>query len=766
MIPERVVICSVGAVTSEGVGAAALWDGVVNARVAIRPMRQIPMQGFGTSVGGEVGVAARPNHDYLRPKGHRDPAIDFAIKAAEEAMDGAASLHERLAPERWGIVVGTCNAGLLSGEEWYASGMAWGSDQPQMLLLVPPQALAEALAGCFALRGPALSIATACAAGANAVGAAAQLIRGGQADAVLAGGSDALSAVVFAGFTSMEALSPASAAPYSRSRQGLSLGEGSGMLVLVRQAVAEQLGLPVIAELVSLGLSADGYHPTAPHPQGEGAARAITAALKAGGVRPDQVAYINGHGTGTPKNDPAETSAIKAAFGPASAHVMVSSTKSMIGHLLGAAGAVEAIVTARALEEQVAPPTANFDEGDPECDLDYVPNRARPAKIDYALSNNFAFGGANAVLLLARAGVVDGRLPAVETDQVVVTGLGAVSPAGVGIEALLEAYRGGRECLAVEDGARVGRTTFDPNPFLTTRDRRRMDRLSVFAVSAAKLALADAALTIDESNRARVGVLFATGLGPMEVMEEFVRPLLAEGPAAANPALFPNVVYNAAGGYVAMFTGAVGPASTLTTGFAAGASALAYGYELTSANEADAILCVAADTLNDTVIRAHRELGMLGDGSGFGLSEMGVAVLLERRTAAQRRGARIYGSLASYGFTSDGLGIATFDIQGRGLERAMAGAVYRAGVWPDSVGRVWTSAAGFRPADHAENVAIRRYFGDIRREAPKMLLGEPMGAGGALNLALALKSREPDDQAPAVVNSCSLGGTHVSLVVR
>jgi len=245
-----------------------------------------------------------------------------------------------------------------------------------------------------------------------------------------------------------------------------------------------------------------------------------------------------------------------------------------------------------------------------------------------------------------------------------------------------------------------------------------------------------------------------------------VRPLLAEGPQAANPALFPNVVYNAAGGYIAMFTGAVGPASTLTTGFAAGASALAYGYELLAANEADAILCVAADTVNDTVIRAHRELGMLGEGSGFGLSEMSIGVLLERRRAAELRGARVYGTLAGYGFTSDGLGVATFDIQGRGLERAMAGALFRAGVWPDAIRSVWTSAAGFRPADHAENQALRRYFGDIRKEAPKMLLGEPLGAGGALNLALALKSRKPGEASPDLLNSCSLGGTHVSLVLR
>src|SRR5439155_479843 len=258
----------------------------------------------------------------------------------------------------------------------YQAGMRGEAADPRLVMLVPPQALAEAVSGAFGIKGPVLSIDTACAAGANAIGYAAELVRTGQADAVLTGGSDALSDVLFAGFNSLESLSPAPAAPYSKDRSGLSLGEGSGMLVLVREDLAREAGLPILAEVMSYALSADGYHATAPHPEGEGAARAIKAALAAGGIKPEEVRYVNGHGTGTAKNDPAETAATKVGLGDAARNVAVSSTKSMIGHLLGAAGAVENIVTVQALVHQIVPPTANFTEPDPECDLDYTPNQA------------------------------------------------------------------------------------------------------------------------------------------------------------------------------------------------------------------------------------------------------------------------------------------------------------------------------------------------------------------------------------------------------
>jgi 3-oxoacyl-[acyl-carrier-protein] synthase II len=775
---NRVVVTGMGAVTPEGVTLEEYWEGVRNGKVAIREVQHLPMDGFRTSIGGEVQDEFQPEHEYLNPDGFHDRAIDFTVRAAEEAMRNCGVGVGPIPSERWGVVIGTCNAGLLAGEEWWMRRDRGEKPDPRLVMLVPPQAIAEALSGTFGLKGPALSVDTACAASANAIGYASALVRDGQVDAVLTGGSDALSDILVAGFNSLESLSPEPAAPYSIDRKGLSLGEGSGMLVLMSEHVAREQGAPILAEIIGYGLSADGYHPTAPHPEGRGASRAIQTALKQAGVSPDEVGYVNSHGTGTAKNDPAETAATKVGLGEDAAYkTAVSSTKSMIGHLLGGAGAAEAIVTVKTLQDQVLPPTANFTEPDPECDLDYVPNEPREAQLDIALSNNFAFGGANASVLFARAGARAEGPPAPDTDRVVITGLAALTPAGTDLDALWSAYKEGRDCTSTEDGTQVGRVELSASDFLAPKERKRVDRLGVFSIIATRLALEDAGVELTDDNRTRVGAILGTGVGPMESMVDFAIPVIQEGASGANPALFPNTVYNAAAGQVAIKVGTTGPTSTVTAGHAAGASSLCYGADLAAADHADAVLCLGADALTDTVIAAYRELGVLGDsapqegGTGFALAEAGVAILVERLGKAQERGARIYGELLGYGITSDAKGIGRIDPEGVGIERAMRLALERAGIDAGDVKAVWASKSGLSVVDEAEDKAIERVLGsDAKVIAPKLLLGEPMGAGASLATALALKGWQEGDEehsprGPVLVNSTSLGGTNFSVVL-
>jgi 3-oxoacyl-[acyl-carrier-protein] synthase II len=772
---QRVVVTGMGAITSQGNSLQEFWDGVSNGRVAIRDVQHMSMEGYRTSLGGEVQDPAAPAHSYLNPDGFRDRAIDFTIKAAEEAMANCGVEVGQIPAERWGVVIGTCNAGLLAGEEWYRRRKRGEQPDPRLVLLIPPQAFAEALSGVFDLRGPVLSVDTACAASANAIGFAGELIRNGQADAVLTGGADAFSDVLYAGFNSLESLSPEPAAPYSRDRKGLSLGEGSGMLVLMREDLARQHGAPVLAEILGYGLSADGYHPTAPHPEGRGAARAIKTALAQGGVSPEEVRYVNSHGTGTPKNDPAETAATKVGLGEEAARrAAVSSTKSMIGHLLGGAGAIEAISTVKTLERQLAPPTASYTEPDPECDLDYISDGPREMAIDIAMSNNFAFGGANASLVFARAGAKAQGPPQPRLDRVVITGLGALTPAGTDIQALWEAYSAGRDCTAGEDGARIGRVDFSPGDFLNPKERKRVDGLGLLSIIASRQALSDAALELDDENRTRVGAILGTGVGPMESMEGFAVGVIEEGAGGANPAVFPNTVYNAAGGQVAIKVGALGSASTVTVGHAAGASSLCYGYDLTATDHADAVLCLGADSLTDSVITAYRELGILsgttaggGDSPGLALSEAGVAVLVERLGFARERGARIRGEVLGYAITADARGIGRLDPGGEGLERAMRLALEHAGVSASELAAVWAARCGLTVADEAEAKAIERVVGaDAKVNAPKLLLGEPMGAGASLSVALAIAAWDHDtDVGPVLINSTSLGGTNFAIVL-
>ncbi len=772
---RRVVVTGMGVISPQGATLEEYWDGVRNGRVAIREVKHLSMDGFRTKIAGEVQVDVTPAHAYLTPDGFHDRAIDFTMRAAEEAMRNCGVGVGPIAAERWGVVIGTCNAGLLAGEDWWIRRGRGETVDPKLVLLVPPQAIAEALSGAFDLEGPVLSVDTACAASANAIGYASALIRDGQADAVLTGGADALSDILVAGFNSLESLSPEPARPYSIDRTGLSLGEGSGMLVLMNEAVARERGAPILAEVIGYGLSADGYHPTAPQPEGKGASRAIQTALRQAGVTPLEVGYVNSHGTGTAKNDPAETKATKVGLGAEAAYkTAVSSTKSMIGHLLGGAGAAEAIVTVKALQEQVLPPTASFTAPDPECDLDYVPNHPRDAKLDVALSNNFAFGGANASVLFARAGARPGAPPAPASDRVVITGLSALTPAGTDLGALWDAYEQGRDCTLAEDGAQLGRVALTASDFLAPKERKRVDRLGVFSIISARQALQDAGIGLDdEQQRNRVGTILGTGVGPMESMVEFARAVIDEGASGANPALFPNTVYNAAAGQVAIKVGTTGPTSTVTAGHAAGASALTYGFDLAAADHADAMVCLGADALTDTVISAYRDLGLVrGEtGDGFALAEAGLSVVLERLGRAQHRGVRIYGELLGYAITSDARGIGRIDPEGAGLERAMRAALQRAGIAPGEVRAVWANRCGLTVADEAESKAITRVLGaEVPVLAPKLLLGEPMGAGALACVALALEGWQRGDAArsprgPILVNAMSLGGTNFSIAL-
>ncbi|MEJ3743465.1 beta-ketoacyl-[acyl-carrier-protein] synthase family protein [Actinomycetes bacterium KLBMP 9797] len=762
-----VAVVGLGAITAQGPDAAALWQGARAGRVAIRHVTGLEMGGYRTKFGGEVAGVPAASYPYRRPPDFRERVVELALAAAGEAVDSQRPLMSAVDGGRAGVVFGTCNAGLLSGRRWLAALAAGERPDPLLPALVPPQATAEAVAGAFGLAGPVLSVNTACAAGANAIGWAADLIRLGKADVMLAGGADALSDVLFAGFNALEALSPEPARPYSKGRQGLSLGEGAAFLLLAREDLA---GAAPIAWIGGYGLSADGYHPTAPRPDGSGAARAIRDALRAAGVAADEVGYVNGHGTGTDKNDPAETRAIRGALGPAADRIAVSSTKSMIGHLLGAAGAAEALVTAQALAEQVAPPTASYLGPDPECDLDYVPETARPLDTRVALSNNFAFGGANACLVLTRDN--DAHRTVVPDGRVAVTGLAVLSPAGIGVDAAAAAYLRGASLATAADrfGAQVGTLEFAPEPYLDRKARRRMDRLTVAAVVAAGMARDDAGLPAGPDGDAGTGVVFGTAAGPVEAMAEFTRPLFIEGAAAANPAVFPNTVYNQAAGQIAQHLRWYGPTSTVCAGHAAGASALAYGYDLLRAGHADAIVCVATDVLDELVVRAYRDLGLLSERPGdrrLPLGEASVAVVLERWDAARARGARIRAELAGYGMAARVSPRWLADPAGAATERAMRAALDAGGAEPDDVAGVWLAAAGLATVDRAETRALARLFpGASRRPAlaaPKRVLGDSLGAGGALCFALAASA---DGSGPQLVNAVSLGGTSVSLLLR
>ncbi|HEX9312120.1 MAG TPA: beta-ketoacyl-ACP synthase II [Actinomycetota bacterium] len=405
---RRVVVTGIGPVSPIGVGRNAFWESLLAGRGGVRRIQRFDPSDLPVQIAGEV-TDFDPT-EFLTQKEVRrtDRAVHFAVAAARLAWADAG--EPEVDHARTGVMFSTGIGGLESLLAQHKVFLERGADRvsPFMVPMLMPNAAAGQVAMHFGFTGPNECITTACAAGAHAVGEGYRVIRNGLADVCIAGGTEASTLpLCIAGFAQMQALSrnrdPSRASrPFDANRDGFVLSEGAGALVLEDAERAVARGATIHAEVAGYGASADAYHITAPEPEGLGAIQAMQAALRDAGEQPEAVGYINAHGTSTQLNDVAETRAIKKALGDHAYRMAVSSTKSMTGHMLGAAGAIEAGVAALALEHGVIPPTINYETPDEDCDLDYVPNENREEDIELAMSNSFGFGGQNAVLVLRR----------------------------------------------------------------------------------------------------------------------------------------------------------------------------------------------------------------------------------------------------------------------------------------------------------------------------------------------------------------------------
>jgi 3-oxoacyl-[acyl-carrier-protein] synthase II len=408
MTERRVVVTGIGPVTPVGIGLKAFWDGIVDGRSGGGDVTLFDASEFPVRTACEVRDFDPTA--FMEPKAIKrtDRAIHFAVAAAKLAWEDAGT--PQVEPSRTAVVVSTGIGGLTTmlAQTRVLFDRGPGKVSAFLVPAMMPNASAGQVAMEMGFTGPNVCIVTACAAGAHGVGEGYRYIVDGLADVCLAGGTEAvITPLSMAGFAQMGALSrhpdgARASRPFDAERDGFVLSEGACVLVLEEAERAAARGARVYAELAGYGASADAYHITAPEPQGTGAVLAIEAALADAGEAPEAVDYINAHGTSTPLNDASETRAVKKVFGDHAHKVPISSTKSMTGHMLGAAGAVEAAVAALAVAEGVVPPTTNYETPDPDCDLDYVPNEARKVDVRFALSNSFGFGGQNAVLALRR----------------------------------------------------------------------------------------------------------------------------------------------------------------------------------------------------------------------------------------------------------------------------------------------------------------------------------------------------------------------------
>jgi 3-oxoacyl-[acyl-carrier-protein] synthase II len=405
----RVVVTGMSVISPIGTGLADFWDNLTKGKSGIRRITRFPVDEYPCRIAAEVDFEPTLYLD-RREARKMDRFSQFGVVSARMAVQDAA-LEGALVPERSGVVMGTGIGGMETFEREFRVLAEKGPGRVSPFLI--PMMIANMAAGHVSidlgLKGPINTVVTACASGTNAIGEAYWIVRRGDADVMIAGGTEApITPVALAGFCALKALSTrndrlaGASRPFDKTRDGFVMGEGAAVLVLESLSSALERGARIYAEIVGYGMSSDAYHITAPSPCGEGAARAMRAALESAGVSPEEVDYVNAHGTSTPANDLHETQALKSVLGERAPSVAVSSVKSMLGHLLGAAGAIETVATALALKHQVIPPTINYETPDPECDLDYVPNEARRADVRCALKNSFGFGGQNACLLLKR----------------------------------------------------------------------------------------------------------------------------------------------------------------------------------------------------------------------------------------------------------------------------------------------------------------------------------------------------------------------------
>jgi 3-oxoacyl-[acyl-carrier-protein] synthase II len=636
----RVVVTGLGIVSPLAPGARATMDRLCRGEVAFGPVTLFDVTGQRAGHAAEVrdlsvrDVAPRGEHEQWS----RTDAM--AVVAAREAL-GEARLDPRDAP--LDLVVGGTTGGMFETEALLSEMHRDPARREPLsrMLSHPLSATADRLARTIGPFRSTRTICSACSSGANAVLLAAAAIRSGRSSRVLAGGADGLCRLTFAGFNVLGAIDPESCRPFDRRRTGLGLGEGAAFLVLEAEEAALARGATPLVEVASWAIGSEAHHITHPEREGTRAARLIQSALARGGVARSELDYVNAHGTGTPHNDAMEAAALRAALGDDIARVAVSSCKGQIGHTLGAAGAIEAAITALALVRGELPPTMGLEQPDDACRLHHVMRASRKAAAGAAISNSFGFGGSDTVLLLTRPGRFQPAAPRGRRYPVV-TASATLGPLGLSGSIASAGY------LEAGEGPSAPGVAFDAKEQLDLSRARRMDRATRMLTSVVAAALREASFTGPRENEC-VGIVGGAAYGNVDGSAEFVRTIQEKGARLASPLVFPSLVPSSPAAHASIYLGLQGPVLTTLDLGTTGESAIALAADLVEAGEADALV---AASIEERSAIAERVLGPLCSGSGTwaGLRTEGAsAVVIEAAESARGRNASILARVVATG---------------------------------------------------------------------------------------------------------------------
>lgn len=741
---KRCVITGLGMINAIGNSVDESWNNCINGVSGIKEVKSIDTSECYAHLGAES--AEHFDVDAGEDADKMDRVSLLCVKAAREALaDSKIEINNDNA-DRVGVIIGSCVGGAISIQKFFTEYNADPeSTDAEDIIKMPIGAIANNIAKIAGAKGVVTNVGNACAASTISIDYACELIRAGVGDAFIVGGTDTFSALAFGGFTALHALDTDPCSPYNKSK-GITLGEGAGILIVESYEHAMARGAKIYCDVIGGGISSDAHHITAPRDDSEGQMNAMKWALESAELEPEKIDYINGHATGTVKNDTTEIQAMQNIFGN-NENTSVDSTKSMVGHCLGAAGAVEAIYTVKALQTNTVPPTIGYTEEDLENlkekagKLDFTPNVKKDKDIEYAMTNNFAFGGNNASLIFAKH---EKDVKPFENNNVYVTGFGIVSPVGNSIEAYKEAVKA--QNVKADNGsliAGVGAEDYKEHE-IRLAFYRKLDKLSQMQVVSGRSCLKNAGVVVSQDNETDIGMIVGTSDGPATDIINFHEGLIKNGLHAGSAFVFPNTVYNAAGGYLSINSGVKGVNVTVTNGMQAGLQSVCYAYNVVREGNEKMMMACGVDENTDIMKMLYDKLGYVSDtedtsvynrnGKTFVLGEGSISMMLESEASANERGAKKYAQVAGYAMTHESVTVGTLAGSEKALDRAVVMACENAGITLQEIDGIVGFANGNQTVGTIEVQSYKRVFGDNVKpvHSVKTVVGEARAAAATL----------------------------------
>ncbi|MCQ2054241.1 MAG: beta-ketoacyl-[acyl-carrier-protein] synthase family protein [Fibrobacter sp.] len=735
----RCVVSGLGVICAIGNNVEETWKNALNSVSGIYKTTSLDTKDCYADLAAEVKCDSL---DDLDNPDEKDRASKLCIKAAKEALHDA-NLGDFADSERVSVIIGSCVGGVLSIEKYHRHGKN-AIDIPKM----PIGAIASQVAESCRAGGLVTNIGNACAAGTISIALACDLIRKGKADVVIAGGADSFASVPYSGFLSLHALDENGCSPFNRCT-GITLGEGAGVVIVESYEHAQKRGAKQYCEVLGSGVTSDANHITAPREDGLCLMEAMNRAVKNSGIKKSDVGYLNAHGTGTSKNDNSEINAFHKFFDEENPTLSVSSTKVMTGHCLGAAGAVEAVFSIKALTTNTVLPTLHYSAEDSEAfkaragQMDYVQNTPRSKELNCVMSNNVAFGGTNASIIFSK-NPGDVKSQVAKDKKIAVTGLGIVNPLGNSKPAYLDAVKNGAKPSSASVQSSITEVDYKELG-IKMAFYRKLDNLGQLQCVSGMRALQDANFTVTQENAMQMGIIVGTSEGGLGATYDF-EELIAEGGNAKGSAFkFPHTVYNAAGGYLSILTGLKGYGVTITTGPNSGLDSIGYSMNVIHDGQQDAMMATGTDENIPIITELCQKLGVAADkvvapyseSNGFVVGDGSVSMILESEDYAKARGAKVYCYALGYGNGRKNVKFGKVAGSDEALDKAINAALKDAGVTIDEIDGICGFANGLKVIDDIEKNSYARVFGAKLAKMPVFQVKERTGEGRAASATLA-----------------------------